>query len=123
MTGCFAPNCRWKPRRRNPPPGGAWPGPWTNSARSTARRCSCADMIFDCAALRAVALTDTGNLHGAAEFALAARQAGIKPILGAEIRIDGQAALLYVESSRGYPNLCQLLSRPAAPARNETGPD
>jgi len=74
-------------------------------------------------ALPAVALTDTGNLHGAAEFALAARQAGIKPILGAEIRINGQAALLYVESSRGYPNLCQLLSRPAAPARNETGPD
>jgi len=74
-------------------------------------------------ALPAVALTDSGNLHGAAEFALAARPAGIKPILGAEIRINGQAALLYVESSRGYPNLCQLLSRPAAPARNETGPD
>src|SRR6266568_3591101 len=31
MTGCFAPNCRWKPRRHSPPPGGAWPGPWTTS--------------------------------------------------------------------------------------------
>ena len=30
----------------------------------------------------AVALTDTGNLHGAVEFVQAAKQAGIKPILG-----------------------------------------
>jgi DNA polymerase III alpha subunit len=28
--------------------------------------------------LPAVALTDTGNLHGAVEFALAAKEAGVK---------------------------------------------
>ena len=38
--------------------------------------------------LPAVALTDTGNLHGAVEFALAAKEAGIKPILGAEFRVE-----------------------------------
>ncbi len=63
--------------------------------------------------LSAVALTDTGNLHGAAQFVQAAKAAGIKPILGAEIRIEDKPLLLYVESSLGYHNLCRLLSRHA----------
>mgnify|MGYP000064832409 CR=1 FL=1 len=64
----------------------------------------------------AVALTDFGNLHGAVEFTQAARQAGIQPILGAEIRVAGAPLLLYVESARGYANLCRLLSAPPRPA-------
>jgi DNA-directed DNA polymerase III PolC len=60
--------------------------------------------------LPAVALTDTGNLHGAVEFALAARDAGVKAILGVELRVGTQPLLLYVESSRGYYNVCRLLS-------------
>jgi DNA polymerase-4 len=40
--------------------------------------------------LPAVALTDTGNLHGAVEFVLAAKQAGVKPILGAELSAAGR---------------------------------
>ncbi len=63
--------------------------------------------------LPAVALTDTGNLHGAVEFAQAARQADIKPVLGAELRVDGKLLLLYVESARGWHNLCRLLSKKA----------
>ena len=35
--------------------------------------------------LPAIALADTGNLHGAVEFAQAAKRAGIKPILGATV--------------------------------------
>jgi error-prone DNA polymerase len=61
----------------------------------------------------AVGLTDTGNLHGAVEFGQAAREAGIKPIFGAELTVEGQPLLLYVENARGYRNLCQLLSRQA----------
>ena len=61
----------------------------------------------------AVALTDTGNLHGAVEFCLAAREAGIKPILGAEIQVDGHPLCLYVENATGYANLCRLLSNSA----------
>ncbi|MDB6109880.1 MAG: polymerase, partial [Pedosphaera sp.] len=60
--------------------------------------------------LPAIALTDDNNLHGAVEFVLAARKASIKPILGARIRVGGIPALLYVETSQGYRNLCQLLS-------------
>jgi DNA-directed DNA polymerase III PolC len=63
--------------------------------------------------LPAVAMTDTGNLHGAAEFALAAKEAGVKPIIGVELRVSDQPLLLYVESATGYHNLCRLLSRHA----------
>ena len=63
--------------------------------------------------MSAVALTDTGNLHGAVEFVQAAQQAGIKPILGVELTVADKPLLLYVESARGYANLCRLLSRHA----------
>ncbi len=63
--------------------------------------------------LKAVALMDIGNLHGVVEFVLAAKEAGIKPIIGAEIRVGEAPLLLYVESARGYFNLCRLLSRHA----------
>jgi DNA-directed DNA polymerase III PolC len=60
--------------------------------------------------LSAIALADTGNLHGAVEFTQAAKRAGIKPVLGATVMLDGQPARLYVESAAGYFNLCRLLS-------------
>ena len=63
--------------------------------------------------MSAVAMTDIGNLHGAAEFAKAAQTAGIKPIFGAETCVGEEPLLLYVESARGYHNLCRLLSRHA----------
>jgi DNA-directed DNA polymerase III PolC len=63
--------------------------------------------------LSAVALTDTGNLHGAVEFVQAAKQQGVKPILGTELRVRDKPLLLYVESASGYHNLCRLLSRHA----------
>jgi DNA polymerase-3 subunit alpha len=66
--------------------------------------------------LPAVALMDTGNLHGAVEFVSAAKSAGIKPLLGAELRVDGKPLLLYAESAEGYNNLCRLLSRRAKQA-------
>jgi DNA-directed DNA polymerase III PolC len=61
----------------------------------------------------AVAITD-GNLHGAVEFFVAAKQAGIKPILGAELTIhrgrEKRTTTVYVENKMGYGHLCQLLS-------------
>ncbi len=51
--------------------------------------------------MSAVALTDTGNLHGAVEFVLAAKKVGIKPILGVEIKVGGRPLLLYVRSTLG----------------------
>ncbi|MFM8683851.1 MAG: PHP domain-containing protein, partial [Chthoniobacterales bacterium] len=57
----------------------------------------------------AVAMTDP-NLHGAVEFCAAAREAGIKPIVGAEVKIGGMRHLAYVENAEGYRKLCGLLS-------------
>ena len=73
--------------------------------------------------LASVALTDPGNLHGAVEFVEAAKKAGVKPILGTEVRVGDQPLLLYVESAHGYHNLCRLLSRHAelAAVRDDEG--
>ncbi|HOX58843.1 MAG TPA: DNA polymerase IV [Candidatus Paceibacterota bacterium] len=60
--------------------------------------------------MTAIALTDIGNVHGAVEFAQAAKRAGIKPLLGTELQVNGYPLLLYVESDRGYHNLNRLLS-------------
>ena len=69
--------------------------------------------------LPAVALADLGNLHGAVEFAQAAKRAGIKPILGVELRLGDHPLLLYVESARGYGHLNRLLSRRAETAARD----
>ncbi len=69
--------------------------------------------------LSAVALTDTGNLHGAVEFVQAAKHHGVKPILGTELWIDTKPLLLYVESASGYHNLCRLLSIHAERMRSD----
>jgi DNA-directed DNA polymerase III PolC len=59
-----------------------------------------------------VSLCDQGNLHGAVEFVQAAKAAGIRPVLGAEVRMEGRPLWLYVESREGYSNLCRILSHP-----------
>ena len=63
------------------------------------------------AGAKAVALTDP-NLHGAVPFYQAAISAGIKPIIGAELNVQGQRHLAYVRNPTGYRNLCFLLSQP-----------
>ena len=70
----------------------------------------------------AVALTDTGNLHGAVEFTQAAKKAGIKPILGAMVLVDGQAAHFYVQNTTGYRTLCRLLSTTTPHAESDDAP-
>ncbi len=75
----------------------------------------------------ALAIADLGNLFGAVKFYKAARGAGVKPVLGAEVFVQGlggEAApgasvtqhslprmLLLVQSHQGYLNLCELLAR------------
>ncbi|MDR2155730.1 MAG: DNA polymerase III subunit alpha [Burkholderiaceae bacterium] len=67
----------------------------------------------------ALAVTDLGNLFGAIKFYRAARAAGVKPIIGAEVALAGLGAvsgaagrlLLLVRDQQGYLNLCELLAR------------
>src|SRR3569832_1268159 len=67
----------------------------------------------------ALAATDLNNLYGAIKFYKAARSAGVKPLLGAEIFLQGLAkdpsvqsrVVVLVQDRRGYLNLCELLAR------------
>src|SRR5256885_4230450 len=82
-------------------------------------------------AMPAVAITDTGNLFGALEFAIACAEAGVQPIIGCEIGLappeagegarslrngngvgaDLDRIVLLVQSEAGYRNLMALVSR------------
>jgi DNA-directed DNA polymerase III PolC len=69
--------------------------------------------------LPAVAMTDTGNLHGVVEFVQAAQSAGIKPIIGVELSVGTHPLLLYAANATGYFNLCGILSRHAEGAAQD----
>ncbi len=72
----------------------------------------------------AIALTDSGNLHGAVEFYKSCKSADIKPIIGCELRVavssrfDKKKAaktsfpiILLVKDKTGYQNLAKLSSK------------
>ncbi|MDD3641937.1 MAG: PHP domain-containing protein [Candidatus Krumholzibacteria bacterium] len=66
--------------------------------------------------LPSVALTDSWNTYGHVEFCRAAREAGIRPVLGAEIRHDSLTGhpgiyhlTLLAENDDGYRNLVRLV--------------
>lgn len=70
-----------------------------------------------------VAITDHGTMHGIMEFYSAAKEAGIKPILGCEVYVAGKGRFikeagqrdtyhltLLAKNIEGYRNLCKLVS-------------
>ena len=70
----------------------------------------------------ALAITDLSNLFGAVKFYKACRGKGVKPIIGADVYMEPEAAmsgsgqqasrlLLLVQDRQGYLNLCELLAR------------
>ncbi|MEY4426571.1 MAG: hypothetical protein RL535_869, partial [Pseudomonadota bacterium] len=67
----------------------------------------------------ALAITDLNNLFGTVKFYKAARKSGIKPLIGAEIFLEGfsqdvsnlSRMLLLVQNYQGYLNLSELLTR------------
>ncbi len=76
--------------------------------------------------MNAAAITDHGVMYGVIDFYRAAKEAGIKPILGCEIyvapesRFDKEAShgddryhhlILLAENNLGYANLCKIVSR------------
>ena len=84
------------------------------------------DLIKLCVgqAMPAVAIADNGNLFGALEFAAAAAEAGIQPIIACQLglrRTDGggrpgvvpppDQLVLLVQDEAGYRNLLKLVSR------------
>jgi len=68
--------------------------------------------------MKAIALTDHDGLYGAIQFYKKAKSAGIKPIIGCEIRVkDNQKSnqnchfILLVKNKEGYSNLCQIITQ------------
>lgn len=60
----------------------------------------------------ALAITDHDGLYGAIRFYKAARQTGIKPIIGAELTVDhSHHVTLLARDINGYSNLCNLITR------------
>jgi error-prone DNA polymerase len=71
------------------------------------------DLIERAAALGcdALALADVGGLSGAPRFFAAAERAGVRPLVGAGVVVEGAGCLqLLVEDRTGYRNLCRLLT-------------
>ncbi len=73
--------------------------------------------------MESVAITDHGNMFGAADFYMQARTAGIKPILGMEAYVAGERGcrdrtvreayhmVLLAKDQQGYENLVKLASQ------------
>jgi error-prone DNA polymerase len=60
----------------------------------------------------AIAILDTDNISGAARFHMAAKKAGLRAHIGAEITCtDGHRYPLLAENRTGYQNLCRLITR------------
>src|SRR5688572_31580947 len=66
----------------------------------------------------ALALTDLANVFGLVKFYKAAREAGIKPIIGCDVWLENEAdrdkpsrLLLLTQARGGYLKLCDLLTR------------
>lgn len=55
------------------------------------------------------------NLHAAVPFYQAAKSAGLRPLIGAELTVAGSRRCVYAQNQAGYANLCRLLSAPSVP--------
>ncbi len=68
----------------------------------------------------AMALLDRNGVYGAQRFSVAAREYGLRPIIGCELSMeDGGILPVLVEDRTGYKNLCELLTQ--AHLRSEKG--
>lgn len=67
----------------------------------------------------ALGISDLNNLFGAIKFYKEARGAGLKPVVGCEVMVQGLGAdaaavsrvVLLVQNHQGYLNLCEILAR------------
>src|SRR5580693_8475215 len=72
--------------------------------------------------LPAIAMLDRDNISGAPRFHMAAKKAGIRAHIGAEVTsTDGHRYPLLAESRAGYQNLCRLITRMKLRAKKGEG--
>src|SRR6266446_5629320 len=85
------------------------------SAFSFLRGASFPEQLAETAAeleMPAMALIDRNGVYGAQRFSVAAREHGVRPIVGCELSMEDGAILpVLVENRTGYKNLCELLTQ------------
>src|SRR5919205_2308282 len=86
-----------------------------SSAFSFLRGGSFPEQLVEVAAeleMPAIALCDRNGVYGAQRFSVAAREHGVRPIIGAELSMEDGAVLpVLVDNRAGYKNLCELLTQ------------
>ena len=72
--------------------------------------------------LEAMAVCDRAGVYGTARFHKAARERGVRPIVGCELAMeDGCVLPVLVKSRQGYRNLCKLLTQVQLRAEKRQG--
>jgi error-prone DNA polymerase len=69
-----------------------------------------------------LALTDLHGVYGAVAFQQACCTAGITSVIGAEIVVDGDPLVLLARSSKGYANLCRVITAAHLASRDTQQP-
>src|SRR5690606_31793142 len=59
----------------------------------------------------ALGLTDLADVGGVLRFTLAAEKAGIRPIGGVELKVDGHPLALLARDAEGYRNIAALVTK------------
>src|SRR5947207_6300485 len=59
----------------------------------------------------AIGITDTADLGGIVRFGLEARRQNVKPIVGAELIVDGCPVAVLAQSKNGFNNVASLVTR------------
>src|SRR5688572_764990 len=67
----------------------------------------------------ALGLTDTADVGGIIRFTLEAEKAGIKPICGVELNVDGYVTAFLATNQVGYRNIAHLITKARVGAINE----
>jgi len=60
--------------------------------------------------IQTLAITDRLGVQGAIRFQKACENAGIQPVFGAEVDVEGDPIVLLARSRSGYANLCEILT-------------
>ena len=59
----------------------------------------------------ALGVTDAADLGGVVRFVVAARKFGVRPVVGAELKVDGRPAAFLARTAEGCRNLAALVTR------------
>ena len=89
-----------------------------HSHYSFCRGASSIEALVDAALERGMtelALTDINGVYGLVRFLQYSAERGVRPIVGAELRVEGERAILLARNREGYSLLCRIVSGLRAP--------